>query len=345
MARGCVMFILLLIGGCDSGRSAEGLLEDYLVRLGRVLAQEVPPVERRPALRLPPMRELQVVVEPLSIDLLDYWAFRECGLAPLLGERNSVLGRVMVPSQALHMDGRLIRQLAYCEAMIDDEELLALTRELLTQKQAQWPQRYWNATIASPELRQFWSYASEPLPPNGAESFRTATAAMAFLVALPTAIYGEKWPVRDTMEMHYQQLESYELGGRLLLSLQLARDYLLVANLMLDAAIAQNSLCPYGLQPRELSYARNVMSQRFAGTVQPWLATLNRHANAVLTAYDALIAAQAPELQPRIAPFQASTKRLFEEFKEANRAHVERWKMLFTNCNSEAIPGSNHGEG
>lgn len=338
MVRTYLYCLVFLLAGCQMHSPAEELLDDYITRLARVLDQAKPKIVRQPPIRLPAPRDLRVAIEPLSVDLLDYWAFRECGLAPLLGERNSVLGRVMPPSQALHMDGRLLRQLAYCQATLQDEQMLALTHQLIEQKNARWPLRYWNATIAAPELRQFWSPSTEPLIPGQEESYRTAESALIFLAHLPQHLYSDEWPDLSTLELHYQQLESYQLGGKLLQSLQLGSDYLRSANQMLDNAIQQSTLCPHQLQRRELAYARNVMTHVFAGEVQPWFAILNRNANDLLANYDRLVVAQKEELQPRIEPYRRSLHQLFDNFKTLNREHVERWKTLFENCGSEALP-------
>lgn len=313
------------------------MLEDYLVRLSRVLRQPVPEISRQAPPRLPEVRELQLVIEPPAIDLLEFWAFRKCGLALILGERNSVLGRVMQPSQALHMDGRILRQLSVCERDLQDEEMLRLARQLRTEKYKQWPLRYWNGTVAAPEMRQFWSAASEPLTVNEQESFAAVHSALMFLTDLPGRLSGESWPSLATMEGHYQQLDRFELGGRLLRSLQLASDYLSGANAMLEAAVSDRSLCPSGLQRRELDYARNVMVKVFVGDIQPWLAKLNRHASGLFVQYDRLIAAQAEPLQSRVKPFQESIERLLSDFHEQNRAHVQLWQALFEACGSRAI--------
>jgi hypothetical protein len=151
-------------------------------------------------------------------------------------------------------------------------------------------------------------------------------------------LYSDDWPDLSTLELHYQQLESYRLGGKLLQSLQLGSDYLVSANRMLDSAIQQRTLCPYQLQRRELAYARNVMTHVFAGEVQPWFAILNRISNDALGSYDRLIATQAEQLQPLIEPYRTSLHQLFDDFKTLNREHVERWKTLFEDCGSEAIP-------
>lgn len=340
MRRTGLLILAALLISCGFRSPAERLLDDYLTRLARVLRQPVAEVVLPPLLVMPAPRELQVTIEPLSIDLLDYWAFRECGMASLLGERNSVLGQVMQPSQALLMDGRLLRQLAICENQLQDEAMLQLTRELIQQKSEQWPLRYWNATIASPELRQFWSSTAEPLEPAVEESYRTANAALAFLARLPDLLYSDDWPDSAGLEHHYQQLESYQLGGRLLQSLRLGSAYIASANRMLNDAITESALCPRGFKRRELEYARNVMTQIFVGRVQAWFATLNRDASAVLNGYERLIDAQAADLQPRIASHRYALLQSFDEFRQLNREHVKSWQKLFESCNSQAIPDS-----
>lgn len=340
MLRFPVALALILLAGCHFHSPAESMLDDYLSRLARVLDQPKPEVERQSPPQLPPPRELQIVIEPLSIDLLDYWAFRKCGLTSLLSERNSILGRVMQPSQLLHMDGRLIRQLRICQNELEDEELVALTDQLLEQKLEQWPLRYWNATIAAPEMRRFWSPSTAPFVPERDESFVSAEAAMAFLANLPEQLYAPAWPESSELELHYQQLDSYQLGGKLLQSLQLASDYLIAANSMLERAIASESLCPGELHKPELDYARNVMIKVFVGELQPWFATLNRRSSSLFEHYDHLIQTQARDLQPRIKPHQAATQKLFNQFQQLNRDHVELWQELFESCGSRAIPHS-----
>lgn len=316
---------------------AERLMDDYLTRLARVLKQDKPPVSRTSLPRMAPHAELHQNLEPIKIDLLDYWAFRECGLTPLLSERNSVLGRVMLPSQHLHMDGRILQQLAHCQRQLKDEELLALAKSLLIAKQAQWPGRYWNASLAAPELRRFWSPATEPLIPGREASYTQAEAALRQLQALPQLLADAQWPNQPELEAHYQQLDAYQLGGKLLQSLQLASDSLRTANQLMATATEQASLCPYGKPLKELDYARNLMQKIFIGEVQPWLAALNQRASQLLPAYRDLLAQQDKQLQPLMTPFVTELEELYGNFLQQNRQHVASWKALFTRCGSQPI--------
>ncbi|WP_439509420.1 DUF3080 family protein [Marinimicrobium koreense] len=327
-----------LLSACQPTPPAEAMLDDYLERLARVLEVDEPPLEAASLPRMPPARVLQVDIEPLSINLLEFWEFRRCGLAEILGERNSVLGRVMVPSQHLHMDGRILQQLRHCIDTLEDEELIELASELEDRKRQQWPARYWNATAAAPELRAFWSPATTPLEPGREASYQRALTALRFLTELPQELERQQWPERTDLEAQYQALEQYALGGRLLQSLTLGRRYIEAGSVMLERARQQSTLCPGGLQKRELEYARNVMVKVFIGNIQPWLAAVNRRASGVTTEYQALLAQQSGELRPALQPFAEQLSEHHLAFQDSLRDHVDRWKALFDSCDSKAIP-------
>ncbi len=333
----CVLSLTLLCA-CQPKPPAEALLDDYLSRLSRVLDVDRPPLAEQATPRMPPARELQVALEPLSINLLDFWGFRSCGLSEVLGERNSILGRVMVPSQHLHMDGRILQQLRHCMRTLDDEERVELAAELEKQKLRQWPGRYWNATAAAPELRAFWSPSTTPLVPGEEASFQEAQTALAFLTKLPDRLENHQWPERSELESHYKALEQYSLGGKLLRSLTLGSQRIQSANEMLAVARERRTLCPGGLQKKELEYARTVMVKVFVGEVQPWLAAVNRRASSLTQSYRALLEQQAEELQPALHPFLEDVTTQHSEFQDALRRHVDLWQGLFDECDSQAIP-------
>ncbi|WP_347329674.1 DUF3080 family protein [Marinimicrobium locisalis] len=339
MRTTALLLLLTLVSACQPSAPAEALLEDYLTRLARVLDVERPNVAPVRPPRMPPARVLQVQIEPVSINLLEFWGFRQCGLSEVLGERNSVLGRVMVPSQHLHMDGRILQRLRHCQKMLKDDKLLTLTKDLMQAKQAQWPSRYWNATVAAPELRAFWSPSTEPLIPGQEASYTPAEAALGYLSSLPRRLSENRWPEQQALEARYKTLEQSELGGRLLVSLELGHHYIVAGNRMLKQATREKTLCPTpGLHKKELEYARNVMVKVFVGEVQPWLAAVNRRSHSLRAEYGVLLNRQAPKLRRKIQPFEAELAALQSQFERALRAHVEHWQGLFDTCGSKARP-------
>jgi len=325
-----------LLQGCLWQSPAESMLDEYLARLAKVLRQPGAEVARKTVKRMPRPRELRVRLDPIRIDLAEFWGFRDCGLTPLLSERNSILGRVMPDSRHLHMDGRILLQLDHCKAELDDPELLTLARELSKRKRAQWPGRYWNASVAAPEMQTFWSPSHGTLEPGESVSFSAVQAALTYLARLPKRLEANRWPAIENLEAHYQQLEQQPLGGKLLRSLQMSVDYLETANDLLAGAIENRSLCPKGLVYKELDYARRVMSERYAGELQPWFAQLNRGTQSLLAPYRQLVQQQSPELKTNIEPFLIWMQDLHERFQQLNRDHVAHWQTLFSDCDSQA---------
>jgi len=326
-----------LIQSCSWQPPAEAMLEDYLQRLARVLRQPQVEPQRQSLKRMPPPRELRVRLEPIRINLIEFWGFRDCGLTPILSERNSILGRVMPDSRHLHMDGRILLQLEHCKSELEDPELLALARALAEKKQAQWPGRYWNASVAAPEMQSFWSPSRGSLKPRNNISFRASRNALAYLTALPKRLEENRWPAIENLEKQYQTLEQQPQGGKLLQSLQISLDYLKAANGLLTGAIENRSLCPQGLVYKELDYARQVMAERFVGKLQPWFAQLDRGAHTLFLEYQQLVGQQSPELQTKIQPFLNWMQRLHSDFQQQNRKHVAHWQQLFRGCGREAI--------
>lgn len=333
-----LLLIISALLACQPTPEAQTRLDDYLTRLSRVLDVDVPALKPAELPRMPAHRSLRVAVEPLSINLVEFWGFRECGLAEVLGERNSILGRVMVPSQHLHMDGRILQQLRYCIDTLEDDALVALASDLRDGKQQQWPARYWNATAAAPELRAFWSPATSPLTPGEEASFQRALTALGVLSRLPERLRDRQWPNRADLETHYRALEQYALGGALLQSLDLGRTYIEAGNEMLERARRQSTLCPAGLAKRELEYARNVMVKVFVAKLQPWLAAVNQRATNTRAAYTGLLDAQSQALRQRLQTFETEVDTLHGAYQTAIEAHVAGWQNLFESCGSKARP-------
>ena len=85
---------VMLLVGCSAGDPAAELLADYRTRVERTLEGSAGPA---PALELARWPRGRTRLHPLPrrrIDLLDFASLPDCGLAALVGERSSSLGRV-----------------------------------------------------------------------------------------------------------------------------------------------------------------------------------------------------------------------------------------------------------
>jgi len=141
------------------GNDSEARWEDYLSRLARLSQQAVPERAPLPIVPYPGNRELHQPIPEHRVDMLDYLELRHCNLMSLISERNSVLGKLQADSLRFKHEVTFIHRARQCLASdkLDNQALITLLEQVVTEKQAALPALYWNALVASAEFRQFFS--------------------------------------------------------------------------------------------------------------------------------------------------------------------------------------------
>ena len=188
--------LLAALSGCDSG--AEALLDDYATRVSRVLDAERPPLRALDLPAYPRPRALIQTPPDIRLDLLDAWALRGCEVFVLIGERNSILGRVADPIIRLDYERRLLDLLPAClNSDIElDDDLRASLEDALAQKRATFNERLWNATLANPDYSGYWTDGNTPIQPDDdidANGYAANQRALADLVANPMHSTQDDW--------------------------------------------------------------------------------------------------------------------------------------------------------
>lgn len=329
MAPWLLAALLLTLCACRPTPPAEALLDDYLAQLEHSLHQPRAEISPLPRPTFPERRHLRQELTDVQVDWLEYWDFRHCGLSELIGERNSVLGRHMTDSGALHLDGRIIRRLRDCIATEEDGALRDRARELLAAKRRQWPARLWNATLASKEMQRFWSYATRPLslhPPSTAPVKDTLTFWQQLTPRLTT---DQPWPSRKALETHFAHLRN-RLGGATLKAQWLLVQRLEEANQMLERAAREKSPCPRG-HPAD-TLASRLQPGLYADDIQPYSAGVDSHSRELYRAFAQWLATQPGEWQDLLAPFMRQWRHLQQAHAQASRVHAKHWQAVFSAC-------------
>lgn len=332
-ALGCCL-PLLLVSAC--GQSGEALLDDYTGRVANVLDADPPPLSDRALPAYPRTRELRQTPPDIRINLLEAWSLRGCEVFVLLGERNSILGRVADPVIRLDYERRLLRLLPEClDSEVDlDPELHDELERVLAAKREAFALFVWNATLASPDYSGYWTGGNTPFAAADdidAAGYGAAQGALADLVADPLDSNRERWLA--TLE----RVAEYPMGGHSLQSMRLAMRYLEQSERMLERAARDARLCPMGPALPELGYARNVMTNVFISEVQPWLVTVDQR---FLAGHDALVA-MTEVLPVDNRAMDAYVRELtdwHQAYRAAIRRQVEAWQRLFEACGDRAAP-------
>ncbi|WP_108125030.1 DUF3080 family protein [Saccharospirillum mangrovi] len=329
-----VLILTMALVGCE--RSAESLLDDYVSRVARVLDAERPPLQPLSLPAYPQPRAILQYPPDIRLDLLDAWALRGCEVFVLIGERNSILGKLADPLIRLDYERRLLDFLPTClNSDIElDAELRTELEAALAQKRATFNQHLWNATLANPDYTGYWTNGSTAIAPHDnidANGYAANQQALAALVANPHDSELDDW--LTTMQLTTQ----YPMGGHSLQSMRLAVQYLQQAETMLQDAAADQRLCPMGPAMKEFDYARNVMVNVFVGEVQPWLGEVDRR---FLAGYDSLAMMQS--VSALNSDPMASYIFLLEEFHQQYRAtirqQVRAWEHLLERCGASVSP-------
>ena len=318
--------------GCSEPSKGPSLLEDYTVRLGRAL--DTSGIEA-PLIAPPRINDADLAalsVPSSDLGMLDFLALSGCELQVNIGRRNSSLGRHASASQQLLLDVEFLALAPQCIASIKDEQPdLAQTLEAAQRsKQQQLPTRLYNAILAGPEYRQFWSLPRE----LGNYPDQTAGDVVDSLERL-LQISG------DWLEGNYRLDYPLELdlsvlrqgdGGDLLLAAAAQARELAVASGLLEQRLAARPLCPGGRKTEAAQITETVILKYFTQDVQGWLAQLNRRQQQLLTPIQALETMLDGVLPSNYRHWQGLRNQLLDGLSTRPKAHISSIKKALAGC-------------
>lgn len=320
------------LSGCT--QSGDALLDDYVNRVANVLDADRPARADLALPTYPRPRDIRQDPPEIRIDVLDAWSLRDCEVFTLLGERNSILGRVATPEIRLDYERRLLTLLPRClnSDVVLKDELRSELEWVLAQKRRGFGLHVWNASLANSDYRSYWTGGNQTfaaVDTIDAGGYAAVQQRLAQLVSQPLDSDMERWlaVLKRTSE--------YPMGGLSLHSMRTAMTRLRQTEQMLVEAADDSRLCPMGPAVRELSYARNVMVGTFIGEVQPWLVSVDQR---FLAGYNAL-ASMHQDLaveSAAMADYVAELTVWHRAFRADIARQVEAWQRLFEVCGRNA---------
>ena len=339
MIRPALLLCLLLLAACGPANDGLALQSDYLQRLQRSLdAADVNAFDNRSVsrYRLPARRERLSEIPELRIGLLDLVIdARRCPhLQQLISQRNSSLGKQLMPSQRLGYEGDLLRAIDDCLPHLQEDSSLKTTlQHLASDKRQQLPAVFWNALNGSPEFENYLRFADQALPVDTLED-SAALGALQRLASIGAALPAQLPPNTDELEPLFFALYASEQGSQLITSLASLRYTLDAGSEMLEQRQQDRPLCPLGQATPRGRILQNIFVKFYAGGLQPYLAQVDQRGQQWQTALlqlqriDGIPAATREHLQ-RLAGEQDS---LWQDFRAATARHVKAWQALLNSC-------------
>lgn len=328
--------LAIILSACNN---SESMMEDYLKRLSRVLSQPIPTSEATiPLPAYPNKSVLSISVDEDSLSLIDAWNLNHCEIFLLIGERNSVLGKVSEPELRLDYEWRLLKALPDCigDARTSDE--LSDTLEAIRQnKQKNFNKYVWLATFANPDFAHQFSLSERTI--NAPEQMDSPLYGETISQVRIWSLNPKEGPSDSFLAMT-KQTSQFSLGGSVLLSQRLAIQTLNTANTMLEKSTQERALCPKGIILKELEYAKNVMVSRFIGTIQPWLVEVSDGRANSFEVTEELLKSLPTEGLPVnvIREYLQEASKVNDLYIASVRQHTQRWQKLFEACGERATP-------
>ncbi len=335
-----ILLALSLLVGCNPFAQPESMLDEYNQRLARVLDVEPQstPVPTAPA--FPRLRDRVREIEPLSLSMLDFLRLYGCELQFVVGERNSILGRVAHPLTRLDYERRFIIAAETCADTIEREALAEQLTEASSQKRASLPDAAWNAVWGSREIESHFTRSRGALP-VGLDRYRvSASARNAALLErrIQALIDGELEHDLSALDDIYQRWLYDPLAGQALRSALLVTTRLEDASDLIEQRLGERPLCHDGRANRQAEIMRNMFSAVYAAEVQPYLADVQRVRRELLPPLLAL--ARFRESSPSanfeqyvLTVLDDSTEGSYwQAFDKAIARHTRAWQDLLDQC-------------
>lgn len=337
-----VAVLILLLAGCSSDHG-ESVLSNYLYRLSNVLDLEQPALGKPMVLEWRGVAKGELTTQGVnardntSISLLEFLSLYGCELQGVIAEKNSPLGRLAQPSQALLRELDFIRAAPACLAMLEQDdkaELKAQLERAVQQKRALFLEQLWRVLLKEAEARSFWraQVQSGDYPSQASGQIPLALGQLEQLAAQlvePDAALEASTLDSSQLESWLFQLKQGD-GGQLYRALMHYQMGIEAANQMLVQA--QQRACASPRSNEQRMRLENVVQKFFVGEVQAWAAQLSQRYYALIPPYQKL---EAHFVELESEDYRAWRRERDDNMRQAlesAKRHVELIQAFLKGC-------------
>lgn len=305
---------------CDIRPPRERALAAYVAAIG----PDAPPLDHPSALRrLPAFPQRSITLPRHTTDISGFLALQGCALGERIGERNSVLGRVMMDSQRWVYEAAFLRDAAICLAELDPS-LRAELQAVVDEKRVELPKVVSNAIWAGPEIQHLLALSGRDLDPGADPETSAALVALDTLRRLAAAPHEV---TSAELEQALATLRRSTVGGDLLRTLERLQHHLDAAADRLEAAAADP----------DCERLRGVFERHYSAEVQPHIARTHRAGAALQPVLWDLyqetagrLTAELPELAAYAA--QLAPDGVWGRYTAALARHTAAWQRVGSRC-------------
>ncbi|WP_438971020.1 DUF3080 family protein [Methylophaga sp.] len=333
--------MILMLSGCDPFSSPDTMMDEYLSRLARVLDvdKQARPVET--VMLIPRARDRRVEIPGLDINMLDFLSLYGCELQLVVGERNSIMGRVMPPLNRLRYELRFIESAQKCLPKIEKQNLKASLQKAIQHKQDTLSKVVWNAIWAGKPMAELLSvskgfYITQNSVGGQINELIEGLEITRDNVEKITTV-SEHVDLSDMGTIQQQWTFGHQ-AGQLIKSAQLVRTRLEDATHLIQQRLIDNPLCYQGKPNKQAQRVKGLFFRVYIGRIQPYVSDVSRAGKRIFTLLDEIATLQ---LEPMPDSFKSyylkmidrnNEKGLWHQFDNAVKNHTKSWQNLLSQC-------------
>jgi len=323
-----IIVTFLMLVGCDARYKPEQVLSEYATSLSRSGYLDVSVPDPVMPKLYPSVQVRTMVLTQFDVSLLDFLSLQHCDLGLLVGERNSVLGRVMVNSQRFLYEVKITRALETCP--IENQSLADKLAPIAKQKHKELPRAFINAVFNGDEAKSFFSFSNGFVPMGyTAANYQSLQSALGDLLVSGQHVLTLPHIDSNAFEQDLKIMADSEYAGKLLYSLLQITRYL-------NAVSESIELLPPNVCGPPVTFLKQQFEYHYVKLIQPYMARLNASAYPVLSQLHQLAMVGGPlptALANYLEQFSLQDKHsVWGRYQAASRRHAMAWSHLFQRC-------------
>lgn len=340
LLRMIIPVLVALLAGCNPFTDARPMMDEYVERVARVLEAEPQLSDLASASQLPRRRDRVLAMPNLDIGMLDFLSLYGCELQYVVGEKNSVLGRVMQPLNRLRYEIRFIEAARDCLPGVKDEGLAEELGEAVQSKLESLPIAVWNATWGVEEVENLFSLAKGyyPVAPPGNPVADLAIDLDRLNATVARLLSGDLSVSLDFAGEVHQRWQAEHRAGQLINSALLLTARLQDGTALLRQRIEGRPLCLNGKPNNQSDILQNMFFSVYIAKVQPYMSSVAQARDALIVPLDQLAQRQSGVMPASFRQWyqrhlsQDSRSSLWRQLDLAMRDHTEAWQALLEQC-------------
>ena len=326
-----IWLLAIFLVGCDWTDNSFAPDQDDLDRIASILGEE--------SIALPPPLAIESQTPELGlsetrISIGDALELGECGLLPLIAERNSSLGRQKQESTRLIYEWTLKSGLEQCSQLNQEEWFqkarIAKTRDVEI--------AVIKLLMRSEEADRIHSKINKPFASLDESRMAYLNRTQPIVQVITQALQQSPPPSNTTITQFEDSLRAWsqtQHHGTLHQAIIEAQIWLQKANTLQSQALKANRLCPMGTPTEAGRNLQLFIRNYFGGTIQPKLSSITRALDELGSTWSTLpITLWSGDTL--IDALLKVPPRYRDEFRNELKTHIHNWQQLLQSCGLSA---------